>query len=341
MRWAKKFGGKLEYFGPWSDPDGTLLRYREFVAGVTAVKLHLTPAKVHLTPAPDKPPKPSTDLPLFAHISGQWAATIEGRTTYFGVWTDPVAALKHYREFQDAPKQAKVQAERGLTIVALVSKFLNSRRRKAEAWEMIWRMWHEYNATCRRIMVVLGKYALVVDLGPDDFAKLRLALTKRIGKPSGTEVGPVALAGDITRCRAVFNFAFKNTLIDRPVKYGEEFSRPKKLVLRRERKKRGKKLLAAEPIHRLIEVATPQIKAMVYLGINCGLGNADCATLTTDDLDLEGGWINFPRGKTEVDRRCPPWPESLATIQTALASWPTPKDRANAKRVFLTAMKAE
>ena len=31
-RWAKKFKGKMHYFGPWNDPDGAYRRYVAFAA---------------------------------------------------------------------------------------------------------------------------------------------------------------------------------------------------------------------------------------------------------------------------------------------------------------------
>jgi integrase len=75
---------------------------------------------------------------------------------------------------------------------------------------------------------------------------------------------------------------------------------------------------------------------MILLGINCGFGNADCGHLPQSALDLDGGWVNYPRPKTGVNRRCPLWPETVAAIQEALASRPAPKDSAEDSLVFIT-----
>jgi|HubBroStandDraft_6_1064221.scaffolds.fasta_scaffold649429_2 hypothetical protein len=57
----------------------------------------------------------------------------------------------------------------------------------------------------------------------------------------------------------------------------------------------GKPLLADDkPI---AGVADVRMKAMVLLGLNCGFGNTDVATLPQSALDLAGGWIDFPRPK--------------------------------------------
>ena len=75
---------------------------------------------------------------------------------------------------------------------------------------------------------------------------------------------------------------------------------------------------------------------MVYLGVNCGFGNNDCAKLPMTALDLKKGWIDFGRPKTGVHRRCPLWPETVTAVRAALDDRPTPKDEADKDRVFIT-----
>ena len=55
----------------------------------------------------------------------------------------------------------------------------------------------------------------------------------------------------------------------------------------------------------MIDTADTQLKAMILFGINGGMGNTDCSSLPLSALDLNGGWLNYPRPKTGVDRRIP------------------------------------
>src|SRR5204863_146115 len=79
-----------------------------------------------------------------------------------------------------------------------------------------------------------------------------------------------------------------------------------------------------------------QLKAMILLGINCGFGNADCGQLPIHAVDLNAGWINFPRPKTGVDRRCPLWKETIAALKVVLVKRPEPKDDAHKPLLFIT-----
>ncbi len=56
-------------------------------------------------------------------------------------------------------------------------------------------------------------------------------------------------------------------------------------------------MFEADQIRKLIGSAHRQFKAMILLGVNCGFGNADVAMLPFGALDLDGGWLDFPRPK--------------------------------------------
>jgi integrase len=77
-------------------------------------------------------------------------------------------------------------------------------------------------------------------------------------------------------------------------------------------------MFEAAEIRVMLAAAPAALKAMILLGINCGFGNTDVANLTVKNLDLKGGWCNYPRPKTGISRRCPLWPETVKAIKAAL-----------------------
>ena len=91
----------------------------------------------------------------------------------------------------------------------------------------------------------------------------------------------------------------KALLIESPPKYGESFQRPSKKTIRQAKAKNGKKLFTADECRVLIDNArTPELKALILLGLNCGLGNSDCSKLPIEALSLDSGWLDYPRPKT-------------------------------------------
>ena len=79
----------------------------------------------------------------------------------------------------------------------------------------------------------------------DDFEALRRRMAKRWG--------PVRLGNAITRVKSVFKYGTDNGLIERAVRYGSEFRKPDKSVLRRHRAKNGERMLEAHQLRELID----------------------------------------------------------------------------------------
>src|SRR5207302_1227675 len=66
------------------------------------------------------------------------------------------------------------------------------------------------------------------------------------------------MSNAVQRIRVVFKFAADNGLIDRVVRFGQGFQRPRAKVLRLHRAKQGPKLFTAEEIHRFLDGYTAQ-----------------------------------------------------------------------------------
>ena len=75
---------------------------------------------------------------------------------------------------------------------------------------------------------------------------------------------------------------------------------------------------------------------MVLFGINCGFGNTDIASLPQTAVNLKTGWVEFPRPKTEINRRVPLWPETLEALKTAIAMRPKPLTEEGKQLCFLS-----
>jgi site-specific recombinase XerD len=277
----------------------------------------------------EKPAPPYKGYPLWWHQSGQWCKKIKGKLRYFG--SDPWQALEKYQRQRDDLQAGRVPRDEltGATIRDLCNHFLAAKRRAHQAGEINQRTFREYYQSCERIIAHFGGERTVSDIRPVDFGAFREKLAE--GK------GPVALGNEIQRVRVVFNFAFDAELVDRPVRFGQNFKKPPKRVIRQAKQQRPSRLFSAQEIRRLYHAApTARMRAMILLGINCGLGNTDCAALPLSALDLEAGILDFPRPKTSIERRAVLWSETVHELRQAIDERPTPKDEAHEHLVFIT-----
>jgi integrase len=303
-----------------------------------------------------KPKKPYPDFPLTPHPLGKWCKKIRGQMHYFGAWATRVdgaltrvdgdgwnEALDEYKKVADdlhAGRTPRAKGD-GLTVAELCNQFLTAKLRKVEAKELTSRLLAEYKEVTDLCVKTFGASRLVDDLAAADFANLRATMAKKWG--------PVRLSSSITRTKSIFKYGYDTGVLKQPVRYGPEFVKPDKAVLRRHRAKMPTKMFEAEEVRALIDGALvvgengpelvrpdPTLRAMILLGVNLGFGNVDCTELTLTCLNLEQGWIDFPRPKTGVACRCPLWVETVEAIRAALALRPKPADYPECGRVFLT-----
>jgi integrase len=289
---------------------------------------HSTEASTPSKPA--KPAKPYPDFPLTAHPAGYWCKKIRGKLHYFGPWDDPDAALAKYLEQKDDLHAGRTPRAdpASLTVKDVANAFLNAKKESLEAGGLSPRTWADYRSIMDMLVEGLGKHRSVTGLAPQDFAGLKNKLAKRNG--------PHRMCTVIQVIRCAFKHAYESDLVDRPVRFGPEFKRTSKKTLRQHRARQGPKLFTAEEIRRLIGAAGTQLRVMILLGINCGFGNADCGTLPLSALDLERGWVTYPRPKTGIPRRAALWPETVQALKEALAKRPEPKKAEHAGLVFVT-----
>lgn len=274
---------------------------------------------------------PYEGFPLFPHNGTRWAKVIRNKRFYFGKVSDgwKPALEKYEREREDlyAGRKPRIARE-GLTVGGLCNRFLIAKRHLVDTSELSPRSFVDYHATCKLLVEHFGAGRFVDDLAADDFEGLRRALAKNRS--------PVTLGNEIQRVRVVCKFAYDSMLVDRPVRYGPTFKRPKKATLRRERQKKGPRMFEAAELRRIVKAASQPMKAMILLGVNAGLGNNDVGTLPLSAVNLETSWLDYPRPKTAIHRRCWLWPETVEAIKEAIAQRPTPKDEAAENLVFIT-----
>jgi integrase len=273
------------------------------------------------------------EFPLFPHKSGRWAKQVRGKRHYFGkVSDDPKgeAALRLWLDQKDDLFAGRTPRDKsdGLTVAELCDRFLQAKDQQLDAGEITAVTRLDYKKTTDRLVAQFGKNRLVTDLASDDFEALRANIAKTRG--------PVSLGNEIQRIRVVFKYGFDAGLSQQPMRYGPLFKRPSRKVLRLQRAKKGQRMIESTDVRRMLDTAAPQLKAMILLAVNCGFGNSDCGTLPLTALDLAGGWINYHRPKTGIDRRCPLWPETVQALQAVLESRSEPKGTAAKDCVFVT-----
>jgi len=279
---------------------------------------------------------------MTAHPSGYWCKKIKGKLYYFGPIDQPDVALARYQE--DGPdlhagrvprRRRRGQWIESTTVANAANAFMSVKTDQLDAGEISPNTWRDYHRMLDFIVGVLGRTRRAQDLGPADFADLRAA--------GGKRWGPWELGKMVVVTRMLFRFAYDHELIDAPLRFGEGFRKPDLVAKRRARRAKGRQVFTAEEIRTLYQATTDrgdhQMRAMILLAINGGLGQTDCAELPMNVLDLKEAVLDYERPKTGVQRIVPMWPETVEALRQAIEHRPSPRTSVWTERggpVFVT-----
>jgi integrase len=244
----------------------------------------------------------SDKFPLTLHKTGQYCKKIKGKLYYFG--TDKKTALNRYLEqaayLHAGKRPIPKSTENNLSIKTLCNLYLDHQESRAMIGEIKLRHLYDQTSLLRDFVKFMGPNRFVSDISTVDIQNYRKKLIKT-GKSANT------INNRIATVKAMYNWATDNEIID----HSPRLKAVKKITPRKEERP----TFTERQIQILLEIANIQMKAMIWLGLNCGFGCTDCAELKWKDLDLENGRVCFPRGKTGIERNLPLWPETIEALR--------------------------
>jgi integrase len=284
--------------------------------------------------------KPYPEYPLFAHASNQWAKKIKGRMWYFGTLDDHVAALDKYNEQihdiqagRDPRRTRKQISAAELSVYDMTNLYLARQEARIKTGEVGRRHFSDCFQSCKLMTDHFGTFQSASTLKAADFQAFRASFP--------ATWGATKVSGEISRVKSCFKWAAESELIPALPNFGPDFKKSSGSVTRRDQQQRqaergGKLDFSAKEIQKLLKASDGWLHACILLGINGGMGNADCGRLSTKFLDLKSGWYDLPRHKTGVDRRFQLWPETIKAIRAAMLERPIAKNDEHEDLCFLT-----
>jgi integrase len=246
----------------------------------------------------------SDKFPLTLHPTKQFCKKIRGRLYYFG--TDKQRALELYFEqaaylHSGKTKQLKT-ATNNVSLKTLSNLYLDYQHHQAKSGEITLRHVYDQTALLRSFAKYIGSNRTVSDITTADLQNYYKKLINS-GKAART------INNRITAVKSMFNWAINNEIVEKIPNL--------KAIKKLTPLKTEKPTFGISQIKEILEYANPQMKAMIWLGLNCGFGCTDCAELKWSNLDLENSRVNFPRGKTGISRNLTLWPETVEALRSA------------------------
>lgn len=280
----------------------------------------------------NKPAKPRPDFPLSPAGNGQWTKKVKQQQYYFGSWRDDPkgeAAIKDWLARKDSilaglDKLRVATVKEGMLVCDVMTKYLDHFRSQALSNERSLATLGDYMRELQAFSNAVGCNVQAASLRPEHFAEYSRLLVQG-GRPlpsgeKGGKLGRHARKRIIRYIRAMLNWGAGNGWYPAPT-YGNEFKAPdtspdamRQAKAREGREDHSERIVTGEEIDKLVAEATPLFKAIILLGVNCGLGPADIGRLRWRHIDVDTGMLKFPRGKTGTRRVGYLWKRTRAAL---------------------------
>jgi integrase len=245
----------------------------------------------------------SDKFPLTLHTTGQYCKKIKGKMYYFG--SDKKVALQKYLDqatylhgCQNIPQQKPTRDN--MTLKQLCDMYLNYQYSKLQANDLTARHHNDQIDSLNKLMAFLCQGRKVKSISTLDLQNYKRKLQK-------SYVSVCRLNLHISIMKAMFHWTRKNDVLEN-IPNIDAISRGK--IIHQERG-----TFNSEQINKLLSCADVKMRAMIWLGLNCGFGCTDCAELTWTDLDLVNARVTLPRKKTGISRDLPLWPETIESLE--------------------------
>jgi integrase len=161
---------------------------------------------------------------------------------------------------------------------------------KLQANDLIANHHNEQIGSLNKLMAFLGPHIDVNNISTLDLQNYKRGIQK-------SHVSVCRLNLHISIMKALFHWARKNDILAN-IPNIDAVSRGK--IIHQERF-----TFDSEQINTLLSVADVKMRAMIWLGLNCGFGCTDCSELKWIDLDLIDARVRLPGRKTGISRDLP------------------------------------
>jgi integrase len=222
----------------------------------------------------------SDKFPLTRHPTGQYCKKIRGKIYYFG--SDKKEALQTYHDqatfLHGYNSSLQELANGNMTLSQLCDMYLKYQHTKLMANNLSVRHYNDQVGSLNKLKNFMGQNCKIKSISTLNLQNYKRNIQKHYGSVCRLNL-------NISIMKAMFHWARKNDIL-KSIPNIDAISRAK--VTHQDRF-----IFDAAQIHKLVVFADIKMKAMIWLGLNCGFGCTDCAYLKWSDLDFADKQISI------------------------------------------------